>query len=289
MKKILIIALLIIANYAYVYAQATIPQPVPLNESNRIQQVIYNTTQGKNPLPFEKIRNLKDYAKENPEFNFSPKAISTLIKKEYPDKKGFVIVLKTEHCCTESRACAITTGCFEEFLNDPGFKDYAIVGMRVAPDKQNKREPGTLDTYIKDMYKFKQGPGAAVLVYDTTKAGPPTLTFKTTAEDLGFYTNKTADSVSPSRVRSLIAIFKIADYEKKYPTMKGRHVLCVPYIKQNKPQTQWNIKCKNSQGESLSPTLKPEDRERIIRQKTSVVLFIHQNGSYTIQETFPNN
>jgi hypothetical protein len=89
-------------------------------------------------------------------------------------KRGIIVMLKTERCCTkEFRACTVTTAALEKRAS-PLVAEFLIYGAWIQP-RDGDNPPGSLkiekgsDGWKNDaagMYGFEQGPGATLAFID---------------------------------------------------------------------------------------------------------------------------
>jgi hypothetical protein len=99
-------------------------------------------------------------------------------KLERDRKRGIIVMLKTERCCTtEFRACTATTAALEKRAS-PLVADFLIYGAWIKP-RDGDNPPGSLKieqgseawkNNAAGCYRFKQGPGATLVFIDPVDA-----------------------------------------------------------------------------------------------------------------------
>ena len=107
-------------------------------------------------------------------------------------KKGIIVLLKTERCCTkEFRACTVTTAALEK-RSTPLAAEFLIYGVWLKP-RDHDTPPGSLkietgvDEWKNDaagVYDFVQGPGATLAFIDPIRG---VIIDHTNASRLGLY------------------------------------------------------------------------------------------------------
>jgi hypothetical protein len=90
-------------------------------------------------------------------------------------KRGIVVILKTERCATKwLRACTVTTAAFEK-RSTPLAGEFLVYGVLLKPRDDDGKIPGSAEietgaaAWKNDaarLYRFEQGPGAAIVFLD---------------------------------------------------------------------------------------------------------------------------
>jgi hypothetical protein len=107
-------------------------------------------------------------------------------------KRGIIVMLKTERCCTKAfRACTVTTAALEKRAS-PLVAEFLIYGAWIKP-RDGDNPPGSLkietgsDAWKNDAagtYRFEQGPGATLAFIDPADGS---MLGRTDALRLGLY------------------------------------------------------------------------------------------------------
>ncbi len=110
-------------------------------------------------------------------------------------KRGIIVMIKTERCCTkEYRACTVTTAALEKRAT-PLVAEFLIYGAWIKP-RDGDNPPGSrrieqgADEWKNDaakVYEFEQGPGAKVVIIDPKDGS---IIERTDALKLGLYRDR---------------------------------------------------------------------------------------------------